>query len=116
MLVRRVGQAGRPADRQHYDGRRFTIRLRHTPEGILSSRALLHGKHPDAPARVQAAEGVSHVQTGALLAHDDGAYVDLCRGLDDGTDRVVDYKLDAFPFENFGNSRRAVHGLVPFKE
>src|ERR1051326_8680722 len=70
---------------------------------------MLHGKDTHLLARTHAAHSVGHVQPGALLAHDDGANVRPCGGLNNAIDRIADQKLNPLALEDLGDSIRGLH-------
>ena len=104
-----IGQAPWIAAWEDDDGDGVAIGLRHSPEGILRPWPMLHGEDADTFARRHAAEAIGHVETGALLADNNGPDIgDRCR-LDDRIDGIPDEHLDAFTFENFCDCCRTLH-------
>ena len=60
--------------RKEEDGDRVGEGLRHAAVGVLGSGAPLHGEYADPVPVADTAETVGHVDPGALLPGDDGAY------------------------------------------
>jgi hypothetical protein len=96
------------AGRQDQDRHRLAVALGDAAEAVLRPRTVLHGEHAQPAARVEAAVGVGHVDTGALLADDDRAHVGGSGRFDDRVDGIGDERVHAFPLEDLG------HGLGDF--
>src|SRR5207244_5557349 len=71
--------------------------------------------HAHLLSRADAAHGVGHVQTGALLAHDDRPNVSLRSSLDDRVHRVANQELNTFALEDLGNSGRSFHNPSAYR-
>ena len=113
---RNIGQAPWITAGEDDDGHGIAIRLRHSSEGILRPWAMLHGEDADTFAGRDAAEAISHVETSALLADDNGSDIGDCSRLDDRVDRIADEHLGAFTFENFCDSCCTLHHtLLPLR-
>ena len=108
-----VGDPSRIAHWQHQDGNRVPVGLSHAPERVLRAGAVLHREHADPLARVHATEGVRHVETGSLLANDDGPDVGLGRRLDDRAHGIRDDELDALTLQNLCDCVDDPHCILP---
>ena len=113
---RNIGQAPWIAAWEDDDGDGIAIGLRHSPEGILRPWAMLHGEDADTFAGRDAAEAISHVQTSALLADNNGPDIGDRSRLDDRIDGIADENLGAFTFENFCDSGCTLHSHSPPSE
>ena len=78
-------------------------------EGILHSWAALHGEDTDALAVEDPAVAVCHVDTGPLLAADDGPDALFGAGFDQCLERIARHPLNAFRFQYLRNDCVAVH-------
>ena len=111
-----IGQAPWIAAWEDDDGDGVAVGLRHSPEGILRPWPMLHGEDTDAFAGRHATEAIRHVQTGALLADNNGPDIGDRSRLDDGINGIPDENLDAFTFENFCDSGCTLHStLLPLR-
>jgi hypothetical protein len=70
---------------------------------------VLHRKDANRLARAHSADGIRHMQSGALLANDDGTNVGLGGCLDDRIDGIADQKFDALTFQDLGHGRGSFH-------
>ena len=73
---------------------------------------MLHHEHAELAARGHARHGIGHVQTGALLAHDDRADAGGRAALQDVVDRIADDGLHAFAAQDLGDGVGDFHGRI----
>jgi hypothetical protein len=73
---------------------------------------VLHREHADLLAGGDAAHRVRHVQSGALLTHDDRPDVGLGGRLDDRVHGIADEKGGTFALQNLGNRGDRLHGSL----
>ena len=97
---------------QNDDRRGVAECLRHAAVGVLGTGAGLHAEDADLVARTQAADGVRHVQTDALLAHDDCADVQFGGRFDEMVHRIGEKDLRALLFQAVGDNVNDLHAVV----
>src|ERR671922_2308616 len=87
---RNVGEAPRIATGEDDDGDGVAVSLCHAPESVLRPWPMLHGEDADTFTGRHAAEAIGHMQTGALLADDNGSDIGDRSRLDDRVDGIPD--------------------------